>query len=113
MRRTALSTWALTAWLVTALAAATLGIAMPTEAHADDCIQVEMAVQLNLYPLMPDLAKNFNGSDAARVDGRCIHVSVNAKSSGAATTLLEHGWPDPAQNGPKPVVWVISPAAAI
>jgi Ca-activated chloride channel family protein len=109
MKRTAPSTWVLTALLVTASLAAALVASSTTEARADDCIQVEMAVQLNLYPLMPDLAKSFNGSDAARVDGRCIHVSVNAKSSGAAATLLQHGWPHPAQNGPKPVVW--SPAA--
>jgi Ca-activated chloride channel family protein len=104
MKRTVVSTL-----LVTALASAALVVGSPTGAGADDCIQVEMAVQLNLYPLMPDLAKSFNGSDAAQVDGRCIHVSVNPKSSGAAATLLERGWPDPAQNGPKPVVW--APAA--
>src|SRR6476620_10117572 len=89
-------------------ASATL-VALPTPAHADDCIAVPMAVQLNQFPLMPDLAKRFNGSDAAQVDGRCIRVSVGAKSSGAAATLLEHGWPHPAENGPQPVVW--SPAA--
>jgi Ca-activated chloride channel family protein len=104
MKRTVVS-----AWLAVAIAAAVLVAASPTRAQADDCIQVEMAVQLNQYPLMPDLAKSFNGSDAAHVDGRCIKVSVSAKSSGAAATLLEQGWPDVAQNGPKPVVW--SPAA--
>jgi len=80
-----------------------------TPAAADDCIQVDMTVQLNQYPLMPDLAKRFNGSDAAEVDGRCIRVVVSSKSSGEATTLLEHGWPDEEENGTRPVVW--SPAA--
>src|SRR3954453_23931450 len=84
-------------------------VSSPTPARADDCITVDMAVQLNQYPLMPDLAKRFNGSDDAQVDGRCIRVSVSPKSSGAAATLLEQGWPDAAQNGPKPVVW--SPAS--
>ena len=91
------------------LASAVAVVAAPTPARADDCITVDMAVQLNQYPLMPDLAKRFNGSDDAQVDGRCIHVSVSSKSSGAAATLLEQGWPNPAQNGPKPVVW--SPAS--
>ena len=91
------------------LASAVAVVAAPTPARADDCITVDMAVQLNQYPLMPDLARRFNGSDDAQVDGRCIHVSVSPKSSGAAATLLEQGWPNPAQNGPKPVVW--SPAA--
>ena len=91
------------------LASAVAVVAAPTPARADDCITVDMAVQLNQYPLMPDLARRFNGSDDAEVDGRCIHVSVSPKSSGAAATLLEQGWPNPAQNGPKPVVW--SPAA--
>src|SRR3954466_3819092 len=84
-------------------------VSAPTPARADDCITVDMAVQLNQYPLMPELARRFNGSDDAQVAGRCIHVSGSSKSSGAATTLLEEGWPNPAQNGPKPVVW--SPAA--
>ena len=91
------------------LASAVAVVAAPTPARADDCITVDMAVQLNQYPLMPDLAKRFNGSDDAQVDGRCIQVSVSSKSSGAAATLLQEGWPNPAQNGPKPVVW--SPAA--
>ncbi|HEY3673125.1 MAG TPA: substrate-binding domain-containing protein [Acidimicrobiia bacterium] len=84
-------------------------VVAPTPVHADDCVAVPMDVQLNQFPLMPDLAKRFNGSDDAQVGGRCIRVSVSAKSSGAAATLLEHGWPHPAENGPKPVVW--SPAA--
>jgi Ca-activated chloride channel family protein len=96
--------------MVTIVVAALTSVVVSTHpAAADDCIAVPMAVQLNQFPLMPRLAKQFNQSDDAQVNGRCIRVSVSAKSSGAATTLLEHGWPDTAENGPRPVVW--SPAA--
>ena len=46
-----------------------------------------------------------------RSTGGASACSVSAKSSGAAATLLEHGWPHPAENGPRPVVW--SPAATV
>ena len=84
-------------------------VVAPTAAHADDCIRVDMAVQLNQYPLMPDLAKRFNDSDSAQVDDRCIRGVGQPEVVRCRHELLEEGWPNPTQNGPKPVVW--SPAS--
>src|SRR5829696_4757966 len=95
--------------IVASVVAAASVVAGAPAAHADDCIKVDMAVQLNQFPLVPDLAKRFNDSDLAHVGDRCVEVSVAKQSSGAAATLLEQGWPNPEKNGPKPVVW--SPAS--
>ena len=53
--------------------------------------------------------ETFNAS-GAKVGDRCVAVRVPRKSSGAAATLLEQGWPNPETNGPAPVIW--SPAAS-
>ena len=60
---------------------------------------------------LTDLAKRFNGSDRASLDGQCINVHVVSKSSGEAASLLADDWPNPKANGPRPVVW--SPAPGI
>jgi Ca-activated chloride channel family protein len=75
-----------------------------------DCIVVDMAVSSEKIALLTELASDFNESDAAGVDGRCVFVRVAKKSSGAAAQLLAEGWPDPDTNGPAPVIW--SPAAS-
>ena len=75
-----------------------------------DCITVDMAVSSEKIDLLTDLAGEFNGSDAASVDGRCIFVRPASKASGLATRLLAEGWPDEAAEGPRPVIW--SPASS-
>ncbi|MPZ72984.1 MAG: VWA domain-containing protein [Nitriliruptorales bacterium] len=74
-----------------------------------DCIVVDMAVSSEKADLMRDLARTFNGSDGAAVDGKCIFARPQSKASGAATTLLADGWDENAE-GPRPVIW--SPASS-
>ena len=73
------------------------------------CVIVDMAVSPEKVTLLTDLAETFNAS-RAKVGDRCVAVRVARKSSGAAATLLEQGWPNPETNGPAPVIW--SPAAS-
>jgi Ca-activated chloride channel homolog len=75
-----------------------------------DCIRVDMAVSPEKIDLLTDLAAEFNGTDEAQVDGRCVVIDPQRKSSGEAMTLLSQGWPDPEADGPPPVVW--SPASS-
>jgi Ca-activated chloride channel family protein len=75
-----------------------------------DCISVDMAVSSEKIDLLTDLARVFNGSDEAQVDGRCVFVRPYSKASGGAMTLLSEGWPNPEVEGPAPVVW--SPAGS-
>src|SRR5918996_647424 len=75
-----------------------------------DCITVDMAVSSEKIDLLSDLASEFNGSDGASVDGRCIFVRPASKASGLATRLLAQGWADEAAEGPRPVIW--SPASS-
>jgi hypothetical protein len=70
---------------------------------------VDMAVSPEKVTLLTDLAETFNAS-GAKVGDRCAAVRVARKSSGAAATLLEQGWPNPETNGPARVIW--SPAAS-
>lgn len=75
-----------------------------------DCITVDMAVSSEKIALLTDLARTFNGSDEAEVDGRCVFVRPYSKASGAAADLLVEGWPNPEVEGAPPVIW--SPAAS-
>jgi Ca-activated chloride channel homolog len=75
-----------------------------------DCIAVDMAVSPEKLDLLTDLANTFNDSDEAEVDGDCIFVRVQRKSSGEGANLVANDWPDPDVNGPKPVIW--SPASS-
>ena len=43
-----------------------------TQLDPGDCIAVDVAVSSEKIDLLTDLANEFNGSDAAQVDGRCI-----------------------------------------
>jgi len=74
------------------------------------CTAIDMAVSPEKVELLTDLARTFNGSDAAKPGGRCAFVRVQRKSSGVGMSLLVDGWPDEATNGPRPVIW--SPASA-
>ena len=56
---------------------------------------------------MTDLAGTFNQSDRADVDGQCVVIEPQWKSSGRGASLLVDGW-DEATEGPPPVIW--SPA---
>lgn len=75
-----------------------------------DCITVDMAVSSEKIDLLTALAGEFNGSDAADLDGRCIFVRPASKASGAAMRLLAQDWPSDAGEGPRPVIW--SPASS-
>jgi Ca-activated chloride channel family protein len=75
-----------------------------------DCITVDMAVSSEKIDLLTDLAGEFNRSDEAVVDGRCVFVRPASKASGLATQLLAQGWRDEAAEGPRPVIW--SPASS-
>ena len=75
-----------------------------------DCVAVDLASSPEKVELMTDLADDFNGSDAADMDGGdCAFVRVQSKSSGFAESLLAQGW-DENLEGPRPVIW--SPAAS-
>lgn len=74
------------------------------------CTTVDMAVSSEKIALLSDLAKRFNDSPAAKVNGTCSFVRVETKASGTAMQLLADGWADETANGPRPVVW--SPAAS-
>ena len=73
------------------------------------CTTVDVASSPEKVELFTDLARRFNGSNAAK-EGGCTFVRVLRKSSGEAMQLLADGWPDEATNGTRPVVW--SPASS-
>src|SRR3954452_8534584 len=68
-----------------------------------DCTVVDMAVSPEKIDLINALAKTFNSSDEAKVDGKCIFVRPQKKSSGAAAQLLYGDWNEAAE-GPRPVI---------
>jgi Ca-activated chloride channel family protein len=74
------------------------------------CAGVDMAVSPEKFDLLTQLAEDFNKSDEAKKAKPCAFVRVNKTSSGVGTNLLAEGWPDPARDGPRPVIW--SPAAS-
>lgn len=103
--------WVMTAVLaMVAAACAGSDDASQGDSVPKGCAVVDMAVSPEKLDLLTDLAKRFNSSKAAKVDGTCMFVRVKRTSSGAGAQLLAQGWPDEDVNGPKPVVW--SPAAA-
>ena len=73
-----------------------------------DCTVVDMAVSPEKLELLTDLALTFNRS-GAEVDGECVFVRPQTKSSGLGAQLLAEGW-DEETAGPQPVVW--SPASS-
>jgi Ca-activated chloride channel homolog len=78
--------------------------------NPDNCVVVDMAVSPEKIDLLTDLAAQFNESDEAEVNGRCVLVQPANKSSGLAMSLLSEGWPDQEADGPQPVIW--SPASS-
>ncbi|HYI62056.1 MAG TPA: extracellular solute-binding protein [Acidimicrobiales bacterium] len=75
-----------------------------------DCVVVDLAVSSEKASLMAELARAFNGSDAAELPGgACAFARPQTKASGAAASLLSEGWDEGAE-GPRPVVW--SPASS-
>jgi Ca-activated chloride channel family protein len=74
-----------------------------------DCIVVDLSVSPEKVSLLTELAEDFNGSDAALLDGDCVYARVQSKSSGGAAQLLAEEW-DEGIEGPRPAVW--SPAAS-
>lgn len=79
------------------------------QADPGDCVTVDMAVSSEKIDLLTDLAEEFNDSDDAQVEGRCVFVRPQRKASGAAAALLSDGW-DEELEGPRPVIW--SPASS-
>jgi Ca-activated chloride channel family protein len=102
--------------LLLALAAGACSVSVESGDDGDgledpgDCIAVDMAVSPEKLDLLTDLANTFNDSDEAEVDGDCIFVRVQRKSSGEGANLVANDWPGPDVNGPKPVIW--SPASS-
>ena len=74
-----------------------------------DCLVVDLSVSPEKIDLLTDLARTFNASSEAEVDGECVFVRPQSKSSGLGATLLTEGWDEEAE-GPRPVVW--SPASS-
>ena len=81
-----------------------------SDADAGDCVVVDMAVSSEKIALLTELAEEFNGSDGAQVNERCVFVRPRSVASGLAATLIPEGWPNPEANGEPPVIW--SPAAS-
>lgn len=75
---------------------------------AGGCIVVDLAASPEKIDLITALAETFNKRDE-KVDGTCVLVRAQKKSSGAAMTLLAEGW-DEKTEGPQPDIW--SPAAS-
>ncbi|HYF47147.1 MAG TPA: extracellular solute-binding protein [Acidimicrobiales bacterium] len=73
-----------------------------------DCIVVDMSVSPEKLELLTDLARTFNESDA-EVDGECVFVRPQTKSSGLGAQLLAEEWDEDVE-GPRPVIW--SPASS-
>ena len=74
-----------------------------------DCATVDAAVSSEKIDLLIELAREFNQSDLAEVDGGCVFVRPRSKASGGAMQALAAGW-DESVEGPRPVIW--SPAAS-
>lgn len=68
-----------------------------------DCTVIDTAVSSEKIDLMSDLARSFNGSDAAKTSDGCAFVRPYSKSSGGATDLLATTWPEEGE-GERPVI---------
>ena len=99
---------ALAAVLTTGISLAWLGSVGASPAFADSCVTVNIASSPEKLVLLTGLGRQFKDSGAT-VNGKCITVNVAKVSSGVGEKLLETGWPSPASNGPRPVIW--SPSA--
>ncbi|MCB0976105.1 MAG: substrate-binding domain-containing protein [Acidimicrobiales bacterium] len=74
-----------------------------------DCTVIDTAVSSEKIDLMKDLARDFNGSEAAELSGGgCAFVRPFSKASGGAAELLAEEWRG--DSNPQPVIW--SPAAS-
>ncbi len=80
-----------------------------SQADPGNCVTVDMAVSSEKIDLLTELAKEFNSSDQAEVEGQCVFVHPRSKASGTAASLLADGW-DETLEGPRPVIW--SPASS-
>ena len=108
-------------WTLVAIVLATATATAACNVNVDDaeegvegevpegCTAVDIASSPEKLDLLNALARTFNGSDDADVDGTCSFVRVFRTSSGVGAQLLSEGWPDEEANGPRPVIW--SPAA--
>ena len=74
-----------------------------------NCTPIDSAVSSEKIALLTELARDFNGSDEAKLEGGgCAFVRVKSVSSGGAAQALASTW-DTEAFGPEPVIW--SPAA--
>lgn len=80
----------------------------PATANAceGDSVRLRVASSPEKVGIVERLAQTYSGRT---VDGRCVEVQVQSKSSGAAMQALAKGWNE-ATDGPRPDVW--SPAAS-
>ena len=100
----------ITATVASACSSGNSGKSSTTGINGDpgDCITVDIATSPEKVTVLTELSNTFNKSDQ-KVNGHCIFARPKRVSSGAAAQLLVDGWPDPANNGPQPVIW--SPAS--
>ena len=71
-------------------------------------IDLVVASSVDKSALLTTLAADF-ATRGGNVEGRCVHVTVVAKSSGAAESALAAGWRS--ADGPRPDVW--SPSGSV
>lgn len=74
-----------------------------------NCTPIDIAVSSEKIDLLSSLARSFNGSDDAKIDGGCAFARPYSKASGGAADLLVEGWTDTGE-GEQPTIW--SPAAS-
>ncbi len=72
-----------------------------------DTIRLRMAVSQDTVGLLQESAGAYNKQ--ARVDGRCVQVTVDTHNSGTTMEALAHGWQE-VPDGPRPDIW--SPASS-
>jgi Ca-activated chloride channel family protein len=75
----------------------------------DPATNLVVASSADKGALMTRFAADFSASVGRDGSGRCVHVTVLTKSSGAAATALANGWKS--TDGPEPDVW--SPTGSI
>jgi Ca-activated chloride channel family protein len=74
-------------------------------ACGDGGVKLTVAASSEKAELLRKIANGYNGRE---VNGHCVDVIINSKTSGGAMQALARGW-DERQDGPKPDVW--APAA--
>ncbi|HEX2069916.1 MAG TPA: substrate-binding and VWA domain-containing protein, partial [Actinomycetota bacterium] len=80
----------------------------PGNSDTGSCVRIAIAASSEKAALLKQMATAYERRGAT-VDGRCVRVSVESKSSGGAAEALARGWNETV-DGPRPDVW--SPASS-